>query len=78
MDEFQKKQLKLDYKGWEEIQERKKELANEEKSLREDAANILETKPAKVGKLFKVIYKKIEDGIDEVDELRELMAEFEN
>ncbi len=78
LDEVDKKRLKENYASWEEIQNRRKELSTEEKALKEDTAQILDTNATKVGKLFKIIQKKIDDGVDEVDELQELLVQFEN
>mgnify|MGYP003595075542 CR=1 FL=1 len=78
LDEVDKRRLKENYSAWEEIQDRKKQLANEEKSLKEDTAQILDTNATKIGKLFKIIQKKLDDGVDEVDELQELLVQFEN
>jgi len=78
LDEVDKRRLKENYASWEEINDRKKELAAETKALLEDTAVILDTKAAKVGKLFKVIEKKLEDGVDEIDEMQELLVQFEN
>jgi hypothetical protein len=78
LDEVDKRRLKENYTSWTEINDRKKELATETKALLEDTAVILDTKAAKVGKLFKVIEKKLEDGVDEIDEMQELLVQFEN
>ena len=78
LDEVDKKRLKENYAAWEEIEDRKKQLATETKAVCEDTARILETKTGKVSKLFKIIRKKMDEGQDEIDELQNLLVEFEN
>jgi len=73
----QKQELKSHFNSWLEIKDSRKTLSAENKDVIDDAANILECKPAMVTKLFNFKEKKMEDGLDELDELNELSLMFE-
>lgn len=69
--------VKANFANWLDIQDNKKTVAQEEKDLKEDTAKIMNTKPGKIGKLFKVLKNRMEKGVDEVDELQTLMVDLE-
>jgi hypothetical protein len=71
----EKKQFKVYFTSWMEVMDRKSELSKEAKALTENAGHLLNTKPAKVGKLFKIMKKKFEEAEDELQELSDLLEE---
>ena len=73
-----KEKVKADFDAWCDVQDRKKELTNEAKALCQDAATFLDTKPAKMSKLFKILKKKMEDAVDELEELSYLQEEIKD
>lgn len=73
-----KVRIKEDLTAWCEVQDRKKELSVEAKALCQDAATLLDTKPAKVSKLFKILKKKMEEAVDELEELSYLQEEMKD
>ncbi len=75
LDPEEKKMVQIDFQSWMEIQDRRKELSAENKALTENSARILNCKPGVVGKLFKVLKAKMEDGNDELEELSSLAEE---
>lgn len=75
LDEQQKSQVKTNFEGWLEVQDRKAELQKESTALTEDTARILEVKKGLVAKLFRVLKKKHDDATDELGELSEIMEE---
>jgi hypothetical protein len=75
LDPEEKKLVQIDFQSWMEIQDRRKELTVENKTLVENSSRILNCKPAVVGKLFRLLKKKMEDGDDELEELSSLVEE---
>lgn len=63
------KEVKAKFSAWMELQDEKKELSDAEKSIKQDAAEIIDGKASDVGKLFKAM-KQIYDGLDnDLDEV---------
>lgn len=56
-------ELKVKFRAWQEIQERKKELQEENKALCQDAARVFSAKASEVSKLFKNM-NQLYDGED--------------
>lgn len=77
LDPLERKEVISAFQSWTEIQERRKELTAENKDIVGGAASILNAKPAQVNKLFKVLFKKQEDGEDELEDLYNLLADIE-
>ena len=76
LDPSEKKLVQSDFQAWIEIQDRRKELTGENKAVIEHSAKILNCKPGVVGKLFKVLKKKMEEGDNELEELSALAEEI--
>jgi len=75
LDETNKNLVKANFDAWLEILERKSELSKENKAITDDTARILETKPALVGKMFRILKKRHDEAVDELEELSDLMDE---
>lgn len=75
LDPEEKKMVQADFQSWMEIQDRRKELTGENKAIVENSARVLNCKPNVVGKLFKVLKSKMEEGNDELEELSALAEE---
>jgi len=75
LDPEEKKMVQADFQSWMEIQDRRKELTGENKAIVENSARVLNCKPGVVGKLFRVLKKKMEEGDDELEELSALAEE---
>jgi hypothetical protein len=75
LDPEEKKMVQTDFQSWMEIQDRRKELSGENKAIVENSSRVLNCKPAVVGKLFKILKKKMEEGDDELEELSSLVEE---
>ena len=76
LDPEEKKMVQSDFQSWMEIQDRRKELTSENKDIVENSARVLGVKGAVVGKLFKVLQKRFEEGEDELEDLYHLAAEI--
>jgi hypothetical protein len=63
LNDEQVRELKQKFDAWMEIQERRKELSEENKAVCADAARIIEGKNSDAGKLFKNM-KLLYDGED--------------
>ena len=63
LDDEQVRELKQKFDAWMEIQERRKELSDENKAVCSDAARIIEAKNSDASKLFKNM-KLLYDGED--------------
>ena len=63
LDDEQVRELKQKFDAWMEIQERRKELSDENKAVCSDAARIIEGKNSDASKLFKNM-KLLYDGED--------------
>lgn len=70
-----KELVKADFSAWMEVMDRKAELSKELKALAEHSAPLLETKTAKVTKLFKIMKKKFDSAEDELQEMSDLLEE---
>ena len=77
LDPAERKEVISAFASWIEVQDRRKELTEENKDIIAGAASILGAKPQQVGKLFKVLYKKQEDGEDELEDLYNLLNDIE-
>lgn len=77
LDPTDKKKINELFSDWLEIKEQRKGLTASNKEIIEEAAMILDTKSQRVNKLFSFLEKKMEDGIDELDEINELAAQVE-
>lgn len=75
LDPEEKKMVQTDFQSWMEIQDRRKELSGENKAIVENSSRVLNCKPAVVGKLFKILKRKMEEGDDELEELSSLVEE---
>lgn len=78
LDEDKKKQLKGIFTSFLDLEDQKKEIADQQKDLKEEAANILEVKKGIVAKIFSYMKKKYEKGDDELEQIYELMELIES
>lgn len=78
LDPEEKKRVQENFSSWLEIQDRRKELTDENNAIVEDTASILDVKKASINKFFKILKKKQEDGEDELEELHTMMEEVSN
>ncbi len=76
LDPAEKKEVQINFQGWLEIQDRRKELTDENKTLMEETANILGVEKPLVVKAFRALKRKVEDGHDEVEDLYNVMTEI--
>lgn len=76
LSEEEKKEVKENFKAWVDIQDTKKELAQESKSLIKNSSNILNVKSTVVTKLFKELQKRLYSGDSDFDSLNELINEL--
>lgn len=76
-DEATKKRLKAIFDDWMEIEDQKKELSASSKQVLEEASQILDKKKTIVGKVFRFMKKRVEDGIDEIDMITDVMSQIE-
>lgn len=77
LDPQERKEVQSNFQAWLEIQDRRKELTAENKDLVEATANLMSSKSKFVGKMFKVLKAKMEDGEDEMEEIYSLITEIE-
>lgn len=77
LDPEERKAVITNFQAWLEIQDRRKELSEENKDIVSAAANLLGQKATIVGKLFKIMKKKAEDGEDELEDLYNLASDIE-
>lgn len=70
--------VKTNYESWVEVQDRKKELKDENDAIIDDTARILEVKKPIINKLFKVMMKKMEGEDDENDEVYQILELLKN
>lgn len=61
--------VKSAYDAWEEIGDRAKELSAEKKAILQRASVIYECKPGMVGRLFKNMKQKMDEGESEIDQI---------
>lgn len=78
LDPEEKKRVQENFSSWLEIQDRRKELTDENNAIVEDTASILDVKKSSINKFFKILKKKQEDGEDELEELHTMMEEVSN
>jgi len=71
--EEDKQTVKRNFEAYCEVQDRKKELAEENKMLIGDTAFILDVKKPVVSKLFATLKKRMENGGDEGDEVSQII-----
>lgn len=62
-------EVKDGYEAWTEIMERTKELGLERKAILDKSAGVFEVKPGIIGKLYKEIKRKLDEGESEVSDL---------
>ena len=77
LDPEERKAVITNFQGWLEIQDRRKDLTEENKDVIAETATLLSQKPAMVNKLFKIMKKKAEDGEDELEDLYNLLNDVE-
>lgn len=70
-------ELKIKFSAWQELQERKKELAEENKAICKDAAAIFEGKATDASKLFKNLNQKYEGEEPEAFTISSLIEQME-
>ena len=78
LDEEKKSQLKVIFSSFLDLEDQKKELAQQQKDLKNEAAAILEVKKGIIAKIFSYMKKKYEKGEDELEQIYELMELIEN
>ena len=78
LDPQERKEVQMNFQSWLEIQDRRKELTAENKDIVEATANLMSSKTKFVGKMFKVLKAKMEDGEDEMEEIYSLLSEIED
>lgn len=78
LDPEEKKRVQENFSSWLEIQDRRKELTDENNAIVEDTASILDVKKSSINKFFKILKKKQENGEDELEELHTMMEEVSN
>lgn len=71
--EEDKATVKRNFEAYCEVQDRKKELTEENKALIGDTAFILDVKKPVVSKLFATLKKRMENGGDEGDEVSQII-----
>ena len=76
LDVSDKKRDKEIFSDYLDSLEARRQINDGIKEFREEAATILECKEAKITQLFNFMRKKLEDGVDELDEFNELMSEL--
>lgn len=69
LDPEEKKMVQMDFQSWLEIQDRRKELTTENKTIMDNSSRILGCKQIITSKLFKILKAKMEEGNDELNEL---------
>jgi len=77
LDPQERKAAQSNFQSWLEIQDRRKELAAENKDVVESTASLLGVKTPMINKMFKVLRQKMEDGTDEMEDLYNLINEVE-
>lgn len=77
LDPQERKQAQENFQSWMEIQDRRKELGEENKDIVAATASLLGTKTPMINKMFKVLKAKMEDGTDEMEDLYNLINEVE-
>lgn len=78
MDQSDKNRIKELFTEWLEVQDTRKQLNKNNKDLVDEAGSILEVKAGAVGKLFKNLQKRVEEGVDELGKLSEIASELED
>jgi hypothetical protein len=77
LDPEERKAVITNFQNWLEIQERRKELTEENKDVVSATSSLLGQKATLVNKLFKIMKKKAEDGEDELEDLYNLLNDVE-
>lgn len=62
-------QVKISFSAYEELVSRKKELAEEEKAIKADVANVIDGKIGDAGKLLKAMLQQYQNGENDLDEV---------
>ena len=62
-------QVKTSFSAYEELVSRKKELAEEEKAIKADVANVIDGKIGDAGKLLKAMLLQYQNGENDLDEV---------
>jgi endonuclease I len=78
LDEDKKKELKGIFTSFLDLEDQKKDISNQEKDLKDEAASILEVKKGIVAKIFSYMKKKYEKGEDELEQIYEIMEQIED
>ena len=61
--------VKTSFSAYEELVSRKKELAEEEKAIKSDVANVIDGKIGDAGKLLKAMLQQYQNGENDLDEV---------
>lgn len=69
-------EVKVKFSAWQEIQERKKELASECKDICKAAADIIEGKQTDASKLFKNMQQKWDGEPAEAEEIASMLEQM--
>lgn len=75
LDPGERKRVQEDFQSWMEVQDRRKDLTNENKEIIANSAAILNVSNSDVGKVFKVLQKQMEEGENELETLYHLVEE---
>lgn len=78
LDVNDKKRVKEFFSDYLDSIDSRKQINDNIKVLKEEVAKIFDSKVAKVTKLFSFMRKKYEDGVDEIDEIGEMMLDLED
>ena len=73
-----KGRLKEIFSSFMDLEDQKKELGEQQKDLKDEAARILEVKKGVVSKIFTYMKKKYEGGEDELEQIYEIMEQVES
>ena len=77
LDPEERKSVIANFQSWLEVQDRRKELSDENKDLVSATSSLLGQKTTIINKLFKIMQKKAENGEDELEDLYNLVNDIE-
>lgn len=73
LDPTEIEQIKAKFSAYRELRDRKKELSDEEKAIKQDVAHIIEGKIKDANLLLKSLTQQWENGENDVDEVGSVM-----
>lgn len=73
LDPTEIEQIKAKFAAFRELKERKKEISDEEKAIKQDVAHIIEGKTKDATLLLKSMYQQWQDGENDLDEVGSVM-----